>query len=48
MFNHFQVILNSPLYPTFLEHSIELFLGILDKGEPYFIAEYNIQQVFLH
>lgn len=45
LMKNLEVILNSPLYPTFLEHAIKLFLKILQDGEPYFISEYNIQQV---
>lgn len=41
----FQVILSSPQYPQFLDHSLKIFLKILQDGEPHFIAEYNIQQV---
>ncbi|CAK1549719.1 unnamed protein product [Leptosia nina] len=42
---NFEVILNSPQYPQFLDHSLKIFLKILQEGEPHFIAEYNIQQV---
>ncbi|CAF4870377.1 unnamed protein product [Pieris macdunnoughi] len=42
---NFEVILSSPQYPQFLEHSLKIFLKILQEGEPHFIAEYNIQQV---
>ncbi|KPJ11920.1 Transformation/transcription domain-associated protein [Papilio machaon] len=42
---NFEVILNSPQYPQFLDHSLKIFLKILQDGEPHFIAEYNIQQV---
>ncbi|KAJ8954217.1 hypothetical protein NQ318_005812 [Aromia moschata] len=42
---NFEMILNSVLYPSFLEHSVKIFLKILEEGEPHFIAEYNIQQV---
>lgn len=41
----FELILSSPLYPAFLEHSVKLFLKIMQEGEPYFISEYSIQQV---
>lgn len=41
---NFETILNSDLYKSFLDHSIKIFLKILDEGEPHFIAEYNIQQ----
>lgn len=36
------MIVNSPQYPTFLEHMIKHFIRILVDGEPYFIAEYHI------
>lgn len=39
------MILSSPQYPQFLDHSLKIFLKILQEGEPHFIAEYNIQQV---
>lgn len=42
---NFEMIVASTLYPTFLEHSIKIFLKILQEGEPHFIAEYNIHQV---
>ncbi|XP_050299225.1 transcription-associated protein 1 isoform X2 [Anthonomus grandis grandis] len=42
---NFEMILNSTHYPTFLKLSVKVFLSILEEGEPYFIAEYNIQQV---
>ncbi|PSN44253.1 Transcription-associated protein 1 [Blattella germanica] len=42
---NFEVIITSPQYPTFLDHSMKIFLKILQEGEPHFIAEYNIQQV---
>ncbi|KAF7269505.1 transcription-associated protein Nipped-A isoform X2 [Rhynchophorus ferrugineus] len=42
---NFEMILNSAHYPTFLDHSVKIFLKILEEGEPHFIAEYNIQQV---
>ncbi|KPJ05489.1 Transformation/transcription domain-associated protein [Papilio xuthus] len=42
---NFEVILNSPQYPQFLDHSLKIFLKILQDGDPHFIAEYNIQQV---
>ncbi|KAL4715075.1 hypothetical protein ACJJTC_012122 [Scirpophaga incertulas] len=42
---NFEVILGSPQYPQFLDHSLKIFLKILQEGEPHFIAEYNIQQV---
>ncbi|XP_052746122.1 transcription-associated protein 1 isoform X5 [Bicyclus anynana] len=42
---NFEVILSSQQYPQFLDHSLKIFLKILQDGEPHFIAEYNIQQV---
>nr|CAH7738954.1 unnamed protein product [Callosobruchus chinensis] len=42
---HFEMILSSPMYPSFLDHSLKIFLKILDEGDPLFIAEYNLQQV---
>lgn len=39
------MILSSTHYTTFLSLSIKVFLNILGEGEPYFIAQYNIQQV---
>ncbi|CAG9853589.1 unnamed protein product [Phyllotreta striolata] len=42
---HFEIILNSALYPDFLDHSINIFLKILGEGYPLFVAEYNLQQV---
>ncbi|XP_057664226.1 transcription-associated protein 1 [Diorhabda carinulata] len=42
---HFEIILNSALYSNFLDHSVNIFLKILDEGYPLFVAEYNIQQV---
>ncbi|XP_025424212.1 transformation/transcription domain-associated protein [Sipha flava] len=42
---NFEMIVNSPQYPMFLEHMIKHFIRILVDGEPYFIAEYHIFQV---
>ncbi|XP_069681279.1 transformation/transcription domain-associated protein isoform X3 [Periplaneta americana] len=42
---NFEVIITSVQYPTFLDHSMKIFLKILQEGEAQFIAEYNIQQV---
>ncbi|KAF5284945.1 hypothetical protein FQA39_LY16900 [Lamprigera yunnana] len=42
---NFEMIISSPLYGNFLDHSVKIFLKILQEGEPHFIAEYNIQQV---
>ncbi|XP_066149283.1 transcription-associated protein 1 isoform X2 [Euwallacea fornicatus] len=43
--NNFEMILSSNHYGTFLKLSIKVFLNILEEGKPYFIAEFNIQQV---
>lgn len=40
------MITASPLYGSFLDHSVKIFLRILQDGDPYFISEYTIQQVF--
>lgn len=45
LMNNLETILNSPLYPAFLEHSVKLFIKMLQEGDPYFIREYSIQQV---
>ncbi|XP_071454988.1 transformation/transcription domain-associated protein [Hetaerina americana] len=42
---NFEIIMGSSQYPAFLDHSMKIFLKILQDGEPHFIAEYNIQQV---
>ncbi|XP_044261128.1 transcription-associated protein 1 [Tribolium madens] len=42
---NFEIILSSSLYQSFLDHSVKIFLKILEEGDPHFIAEYNIQQV---
>lgn len=42
---NFELILQSSLYPNFLDHSVKIFLKILQEGDSHFIAEYNIQQV---
>nr|XP_022907724.1 transformation/transcription domain-associated protein [Onthophagus taurus] len=41
----FEQFLSSPVYHSFLDHLIKVFLKVLQEGEPHFIAEYNIQQV---
>ncbi|XP_023232044.1 transformation/transcription domain-associated protein-like [Centruroides sculpturatus] len=40
-----ETIVSSPQYPSFLEHALKIFLKILQEGEPYFIAEHNVQQL---
>lgn len=42
---NFEVITQCPGYPAFLEHSMKIFIKVLQEGEPHFISEYNIQQV---
>ena len=42
---HFEVITQCSGYQTFLEHSMKIFIKILQDGTPHFISEYNIQQV---
>lgn len=42
---NFEVIVSSPHYPSFLEHSIKIFLDILQDGTPHFIAEHNVHCV---
>lgn len=43
--DNFEVILTSPHYPAFLEHSIKLFLKVLQDSPPLFVSENNLQQV---
>ncbi|KAB7505950.1 Transformation/transcription domain-associated protein [Armadillidium nasatum] len=40
-----ETIVSSPHYLSFLDHAMNIFLKILNEGEPLFIAEYNIQQL---
>lgn len=42
---HFEIITQCAGYQQFLDHSMKIFLKILDEGEPHFISEYHIQQV---
>lgn len=42
---NFEVILSSPQYPQFLDHSLKIFIKILQEGEPQFIIENSVQQV---
>lgn len=44
---HFEVITQCSGYQSFLEHSMKIFIRILQDGDPHFISEYNIQQVKL-
>lgn len=42
---HFEVIVQSSAYPSFLEHSMKIFLKILQDGEPQFISDNTSQPV---
>lgn len=42
---HFELITQCSAYPNFLEHSMRIFIKILQEGEPHFISELNLQQV---
>lgn len=42
---HFELITQCSSYPGFLDHSLRIFLKILQEGEPQFISELNLQQV---
>ncbi|XP_013100353.2 transcription-associated protein 1 [Stomoxys calcitrans] len=42
---HFEVVVQSSSYPSFLEHSLKAFMHFLQDGEPQFIQEYQAHQV---
>lgn len=42
---NFELITQCSRFGAFLEHSMKIFIKILQDGEPHFISEYNIQQV---
>lgn len=42
---HFELITQCNAYPNFLEHSMRIFLKILQEGDAHFISELNLQQV---
>ncbi|XP_043662818.1 transcription-associated protein 1 isoform X5 [Drosophila teissieri] len=42
---HFEMIMQSPAYPSFLENSLKIFLRILQDGEPQFIQENTMQHI---
>lgn len=42
---NFELITQCSGFQSFLEHSMKIFIKILQDGEPHFISEYNIQQV---
>jgi len=43
--DNYETIITSPHYQSFLDHSIKLFLKVLQEGIPLFVSEYNMQQV---
>lgn len=44
---NFELITQCSSFQSFLEHSMKIFIKILQDGEPLFISEYNIQQVIV-
>lgn len=42
----FEVITQCQGYPLILEHMMRIFLKTLSEGNPLFIAEYHVQQVW--
>jgi transformation/transcription domain-associated protein len=42
---HFEAITQCAGYQSFLDHSMKIFLKVLQDGEPHFISEHNMQQV---
>lgn len=42
---NFELITQCASFQSFLEHSMKIFIKILQEGEPHFVSEYNIQQV---
>ncbi|XP_044312545.1 transcription-associated protein 1 isoform X1 [Drosophila rhopaloa] len=42
---HFEMIIQSPAYPSFLENSLKIFMRILQDGEPQFIQENTMQHI---
>ncbi|KPU77338.1 uncharacterized protein Dana_GF26998, isoform A [Drosophila ananassae] len=42
---HFEIIMQSPAYPSFLESSLKIFLRILQEGDPQFIQENTMQHI---
>nr|XP_018903777.1 PREDICTED: transformation/transcription domain-associated protein isoform X3 [Bemisia tabaci] len=42
---NYEIILASQQYPQFLEHSMKIFVKILNEGQPHFISEYTVHQV---
>lgn len=42
---HFEMIMQSSSYPSFLENALKIFTRILQEGEPQFIQENTFQHV---
>nr|NP_001303335.1 Nipped-A, isoform F [Drosophila melanogaster]ABI31023.2 Nipped-A, isoform F [Drosophila melanogaster] len=42
---HFEMIMQSPAYPSFLDNSLKIFMRILQDGEPQFIQENTMQHI---
>ncbi|XP_046866072.1 transcription-associated protein 1 [Drosophila willistoni] len=42
---HFEMIMQSPAYPSFLENALKIFMRILQEGEPQFIQENTMQHI---
>ncbi|XP_070069940.1 transcription-associated protein 1 isoform X13 [Drosophila takahashii] len=42
---HFEIIMQSPAYPSFLENSLKIFMHILQDGEPQFVQENTMQHI---
>lgn len=45
---HFEMIMQSSSYPSFLENALKIFTRILQEGEPQFIQENTFQHVSKH
>lgn len=45
---NFELITQCSGFQAFLDHSMKIFIKILQEGDPHFISEYNIQQVSLN
>lgn len=43
--DNMETITSSPLYPSFLEHTIPIFLRVMNEGEPQFLVEQHGQQI---
>ncbi|XP_070855285.1 transcription-associated protein 1 isoform X6 [Drosophila suzukii] len=42
---NFEMILQSPAYPSFLDNSLKIFMRILQDGEPQFVQENTMQHI---